>query len=166
MENWAILGILGASFAFSALILAFGVWFFFKKINPTLLLVLELRGSIEKIEAFLSSELERERERLSSQGKKGVLVREENKEMRAAAMGEARQLIASGGEMKDKLPQLAQLAAKYPKVAEEVTKSLLREFGAEQYSPIILPIVQNAAMNALNNPQKEKESELWYGIKV
>jgi len=103
---------------------------------------------------------------------KGAEARAANREMRLAAMAEGRQLMASlppdiisnPAAQEAAKGQLAALAMKYPKVADEVADGLFREFKIEEpFKGIIKGVVGNALMN----PQAVAgKKEVWYGIEV
>jgi len=84
---------------------------------------------IAEFENAEAEEKEKEHQRLSEQGKKGVEIREDNKEAMDAAINEGRQVLSEQTSNLEKLNQLKELIKKYPTVAQTVAKKLNREFG-------------------------------------
>lgn len=125
-----------------------------------------------ELDGLLEAQARAETARLTEQGRRGVDIREQNKEMRAAAMGEGRVLLSGltpdiltnsekQGEMKAKLAALAQ---KYPKVADEVAEGLFREFKVEEpFKGMIKGVIANALLSPAA-PAGQKET--WYGLEV
>jgi len=106
-------------------------------------------------------------EEMSKRGSKGVQIREENKEMRQAAMNEVRTLATSEGEIQAKMPQLAALVAKYPRVADEVADQAIREFKLEPFKDLIKGFVAAELQKAATTPSSAApKKELWYGLEV
>jgi hypothetical protein len=146
--------------AFSGLVLAtlgilgcLGLFFLLRRIMADFRLALEnAERRMLAVEDALGVKAEQEHERLSEQGRRGVQIREDNKEMRRAAMSEGRKMLSGIGPniLTDKAEQekmkaeLVQLAKKYPKVADEVSDGLIREFRLEKYKDLIKGIVGDA----------------------
>lgn len=163
MDFWLEIGIFGAFLAlFAATILV--------SLNQRKLVasLAPLEARISALEAILAAEEEAEHVRLSEQGKKGVEVRESNKEMRQAAMNEGREIMAGGGDFEAKKTALLKLAAKYPLVAEQVAKGLIREFHLEAFESVIMPIVgaevQKAITRGSTTSSPTASGGEWYGL--
>ena len=155
---WLILACFGLVFAIFALIAGF--WLF-RRIAQ---LVGEFEERISRLEGMLAAEEAAESERLSAAGKKGVQVREENREMRQSAMGEVRSMISAPGDLQGKLPQLAALVAKYPKVADEVADQAIREFHLEPYKDMIKGFIAVELQRLASGPTSSQSSGSWYGM--
>jgi len=156
---WLILALIGLVLTCSAAILTF--WYF------TLLnrRIFADEARISCLEGILQAEEEAESARLSAQGKEGVKVREANKEMRQSAMNEVRTMIGTPGDLQSKLPQLAALVAKYPKVADEVADQAIREFHLEPYKDVIKGFIAVELQKvAAGGPQSQ--GEMWYGLRL
>ena len=71
--------------------------------------------------------------------------------------------MSSPGSLEDKKTQLLGLAGKYPLVAEQVARQLIREFGLEMYAPMIMEVVKGEVAKALQRgPQApEAASSAW-----
>lgn len=172
MENWLLLGLCALISAFLSLIVAFIV------VRLTGMRLEKIIETTNDYAASLDARLGAlegaiQHEDLSQRGKKGVEVREQNKEMRAAAMNEGRQVMATlpadiltNPAAQDKVKQqLALLAQKYPKVANEVSDGLFSEFHIEEpFKGIIKGVIANALMNPASATTPAKEN--WYGIEV
>jgi hypothetical protein len=162
MENWVIIGLFLACAGMCALCLIL-LWYF---TNRTLRNLAAQLAAIQAWQAQFESEAEeealKEHERLSSQGQKGVLAREDNRAMRNEAMQEGRSLMAQIGpelltnpEAQGKAKNaLVALALKYPKVAEEVADRLIYEYHAEPYADLIKGIIAQAIQGQLAAPSQ------------
>lgn len=153
-----VLGIGLASFFFTVLSCAIICFYF----NRRLLLVETLNDEhsavILEFEELLKKYEEEGIRRLSEQGKKGVEIREENKEMRLAAMQEGRAVISGPGSLEDKKNGIFKLIQKYPLVAEGVARSLNREYGISKMlgmpEDALLQQVAQIAAKALAQPEQ------------
>jgi len=128
-----------------------------------------------ELDGLLEAQAKAETVRLSEQGKKGVQVREENKEMRAAATNEGRVLLSSltpdiltnPQKQNEAKGKLAALAMKYPRVAEEVSESLFREFRVEEpIKGMIKSVIANALLAQKDGAYSTAPKENWYGLEV
>jgi hypothetical protein len=150
MQLWLEICIFGAFLGFLAL-LACVVWLFlqFREIAVFAQSVAARKAEIEAEELAFEKE---KHEDLSARGRYGVQRREENKEMRAAAMQEGRALMGELGPELLTNPEaqarakdrLIALTVKYPRVAEEVADRLIYEFHAEPYKDLIMQVVGQA----------------------
>lgn len=100
--------------------------------------------------------------KMSQQGALGVAIREQGKADRAAATAEGRVIVSGPGTIDEKKAALMKLAAKYPKVAEEVARALLKEFHLEQYAGLIMPMVAEAAQGRATSPTEPQGG--FYGL--
>ena len=119
----------------------------------------------------VEADVQKEHERLSEQGRKGVEVREDNRAMRQAATQEGRALFGSvsfPAILTDSAMQarakagLQALTLKYPKVAEEVFDRLCGEFNIGE--PFYGTLKQIVAQTLLAPPQGENgpgDNEGW-----
>lgn len=111
---------------------------------------------LSEVATLLEAELEHLD--LSLRGQKGAEVREENKERRQMALNEGREMLAHG-DLKNPfslLPAVRSLAQKYPREAEGVARTLIREFGIpKQFEGAILQEIGKAVMQ----PQQQQQSE-------
>lgn len=152
MQNWQILSIFVALGCFS-LACSIILWYLLNQEKNTLRGALTiLNQKIAVLEGEAEAEAEAYSQRMSEQGRKGVMIREDNKAMRADAMREGRALISGlnpavlstpEGQARAKA-ELAGLAMKYPKVAEEVADRLIGEFHAEPYADLIKGVIARA----------------------
>lgn len=164
MQNWHIFGLFSASIAVALALAAFFSWWARKEFMRVWENEKTLQNSISALENVLKEEEEAEHLRLSEQGKKGVEVREQNKEMRQAAMAEGRAIIAAPGSLDDKKQALIALAAKYPLVAEQAAKGLIREFGLQPYEPVIMQLVSAEVQKALQGGQGQQAPSEFLGF--
>lgn len=152
MQNWQILsifaGILVLNLAGAALL-----WYLLNRQNLTLRIFSgNLSERISVLEGEKEAEAQAYSERMSEQGRKGAQAAVDNRAMRADAMREGRALISGlnpavlstpEGQARAKA-ELAGLAMKYPKVAEEVADRLIGEFHAEPYADLIKGVIARA----------------------
>jgi hypothetical protein len=163
MQIWLIIGSLLLGLCLLALFLVLA-WLFlqFRKMAAQLAAV---SSWIEEKEAEKAAYEQEKHEDLSKRGSYGAQRREENKEMRAAAMQEGRALMGelgpelltnpeAQGRAKEKL---IALAVKYPRVAEEVADRLIYEFHAEPYKDLIMQVVGQAIQASRSAPTQSAE---------
>lgn len=169
MDFWFKIGICAALFGFNLACSAL-IWYVLsKQVNELFSFCAGLSARVSNMEKWKGEcEAEaltiasNESARLSSQGKKGVEIREDNRAMRQAAMQEGRALCAKLGPqiltdsaMQTKFKNdLIGLARKYPLVANEVGDGLIREFKLEPFKDIIKGVIGEAITAG---PQATKE---------
>ena len=163
MQIWLIIGslLLGLCLLALFLVLAWLILQFRKQTAQ----IATLSSWIEEKEAEQAAYEQEKHEDLSKRGSYGAQRREENKEMRAAAMQEGRALMGelgpelltnpeAQGRAKEKL---IALAVKYPRVAEEVADRLIYEFHAEPYKDLIMQVVGQAIQASRSAPAQSAE---------
>lgn len=158
---------LGLSIA-SSLVIGYILFLRLKSNNNHTLM---LRERIQSIEEALEIEEQRVSAEMSARGKRGVEVREQNKEMRQAAMSEGRALLASlkpdiltnPETQAQAKARLVQLTMRYPKAAEEVFEALSREFHIEEPFKSLAKTVITQTLLSPKTPMETDEGALWYG---
>jgi hypothetical protein len=133
--------------------------------------VLDLAQRVVALEEAVPQLAEAESARMAALGRRGVQVREENKEMRQAAMGEIRvlagtltpELLTNPQKQADLKGKVAALAQKYPKVADEVASQAFREFNiGEPWQGMIKGIIAEALLKPAAPTQGEEGG--FYGL--
>lgn len=121
--------------------------------------IVELRGEEEKADAEYRAEMSR-------RAGLGAQAREENKEMRQAAMNEGREVLAANTPVHEKMGKLRGLIQKYPRVAEGVARSLNREFGISKQlgiseDALLQEVAKIMQEKKAPEPQEENSSGAW-----
>lgn len=153
MENWVIIGLFVGFYVLNTGLTSI-LWYFFNK------KFIQIQSRLLILEGEAEAEAQKEHERLVIQSQKGVEARADNRAMRSAALQEGRALIAQLGPDILSKPEalnaakqaLAQLATKYPMVAEEVADRLISEFHAEPYKDLIKGVIANALKGTIEAP--------------
>jgi len=103
----------------------------------------------DEIEAEKAAE-EAKSEQMRQLAYRSNQVQAERKEMEKAAYSEAQQAIQKGGNNIDAIKDaLRGVVLKYPQVAENTAKKLIRDMGFQRYEGIIMPMVAQLAQSAL-----------------